>query len=56
MALTIVAAGKINKGVGILDNEYLAAFDYMVLLWVLKVLKAKGLCEDAINHIKKLVQ
>ena len=50
----IVAAGKINKGVGILDNDYLVAFDYMVLLWVLKVLKAKGLCEDAINHIKNL--
>ena len=59
MALTkpgmpLLAAGKINKGVGILDNDYLAAFDYMVLLWVLKVLEAKGLCQDAINHIKNL--
>ena len=50
----IIAAGRRNKGVGILDNDYLAAFDYMVLLWVIKVLKAKGMCESAINHIKNL--
>ena len=39
----IQAAGSMNEGVGILDNDYEAAFDYMVLTWVLRVLQAKGL-------------
>ena len=50
----IIAAGKGREGVGILDNDYRAAFDYMALSWVLRVLRAKGLAEEAINHIKNL--
>ena len=41
-------------GVGILDNDYQAAFDFMVLLWVLKVLKAKGLSQRVIDHLKNI--
>ena len=41
---------------GILDNDYKAAFDYMVLTWVLKVLKAKGLDNEVINIIKNLYE
>ena len=47
------ASGK-NEGMGILDNDYKAAFDYMVLTWVLKVLKAKGLDMEVINMILNL--
>jgi hypothetical protein len=48
-------AGKHGKGgAGILDNDYQAAFDYMVLLCVLDVLKAKGLSEDTIKHLINL--
>ena len=47
----IMAAGSKNDGVGILDNDYKAAFDYMVLTWVLKVLLAKGLDQEIINSI-----
>ena len=50
----IMAAGNGREGVGILDNNYEAAFDYVVLLWVLEVLRAKGLAEQAINHLTNL--
>ena len=50
----IAAAGTGKEGVGILDNDFKAAFDFMVLLWILKVLKAKGLAEKVINHILNL--
>ena len=50
----IQAAGSRQDGVGILDNDYKAAFDYMVLTWVLKVLEAKGLDRQVINTILNL--
>ena len=50
----IQAAGGRNQGCGILDNDYKAAFDYMVLTWVLKVLKAKGLDQEVINRLLNL--
>ena len=34
----------------------MAAFDYMVLTWVLKVLKAKGLDEMVINRLKYMYE
>ena len=50
----ITAAGSGREGVGILDNDYKAAFDYMVLLWVIKVLRAKGLSEEVLNRLLNL--
>ena len=50
----IQAAGGRDQGCGILDNDYMAAFDYMVLTWVLKVLKAKGLDQEVINRLLNL--
>ena len=50
----ILAAGHGKEGVGILDNDYQAAFDFMVLLWVLEVLRAKGLAEEVIHHLVNL--
>ena len=44
----INVANSRNQGVGILDNDYMAAFDYMVLTWVFMVLQAKGLDQQAI--------
>ena len=46
----IAAAGTGREGVGILDNDYKAAFDFMVLTWILKVLQAKGLAKEVIAH------
>ena len=50
----IMAAGHGREGVGILDNDYQAAFDFMVLLWVIQVLRAKGLAEAALSHLINL--
>ena len=50
----IAAAANQNEGVGILDNDYKQAFDYMVLIWVLKVLRAKGISEEVISHLSNL--
>ena len=50
----IAAAGTGREGVGILDNDYKAAFDFMVLTWVLKVLLAKGLAQEVINRLLNL--
>ena len=38
-------ASSCNEGSGILDNDYMAAFDLMVLTWVFRVLKAKGMAQ-----------
>ena len=52
----IFVASSRNQGAGILDNDYMAAFDYMVLTWVFKVLKAKGLDEKVIDRLKNLYE
>ena len=50
----ITAAGNSKEGVGILDNDYKAAFDYMVLHWVFKVLKAKGLDQRVLDRLTNI--
>ena len=39
----IEATRGMKEGAGILDNDYKAAFDKMSMLWIFKVLLAKGL-------------
>ena len=50
----INAAGKSRSGCGILDTDLVAAFDWMVIPWVLLVLEKKGLCKEAINRATNL--
>ena len=50
----ITAAKDSNEGMGILDNDYKAAFDFMVLHWGLRVLKAKGLDQQVINRLTNI--
>ena len=50
----INVANNRNQGAGILDNDYMAAFDYMVLTWVFKVLEAKGLDQQVISRLKTI--
>ena len=50
----IFIANSKNKGAGILDNDYMALFDFMVLTWVFKVLKAKGMDQKVINRLYNL--
>ena len=50
----IFMANSRNQGAGILDNDYMAAFDFMVLTWVFQVLEAKGVDKQFINTLKNL--
>ena len=51
----IYSAGReVKKGCGILDTDYMSAFDLLVLDWVFLVLAKKGLCKEAIDRIKNL--
>ena len=50
----IWAAGQRGERAGILDNDYQAAFDFMVLLWVFKVLQAKGLDPEVIERLRSI--
>ena len=50
----IYAAGRSKLGCGILDTDYMAAFDYLVMHWVFMVLSRKGLCDKVITRLKNL--
>ena len=52
----INAASGRNQGAGILDNDYMAAFDLMVLTWVFKVLKARGLNQNTIDRLQTMYE
>ena len=47
-------ANSRNQGAGILDNDYMAAFDFMVLTWVFQVLEAKGVDQQFINTLRNM--
>ena len=50
----IFAASNRKEGCGILDTDYIAAFDWMVMQWVFKELAKKGLSNQVINRLKNL--
>ena len=50
----IQAVSKSKIGCALLDLDFVAAFDYTVLEWVLMVLRKKGLSEIVINRIRNL--
>ena len=50
----IIKAGISKQGCGIVDNDYKAAFDFLVMSWVFAVLQAKGLNQSVIDRIKNL--
>ena len=50
----VLAAGRGKEGVGLLDNDYKAAFDFIVMLWVFKVLLAKGVEPAVISRLKNI--
>ena len=39
---------------GILDSDFMMAFDFLSIFWVIKVLWAKGLCEEVIRRLLRL--
>ena len=52
----IFAAGKEKKGCGIVDLDFQAAFDFLCMEWVQKVLKKKGLSKQNLSKIKRIYE
>ena len=50
----IYAAGMRKSGCGLADNDFQAAFDYLCLDWVRKVLEKKGLAKEALHRFTNL--
>ena len=50
----INAVSKSKVGCALLDLDFIAAFDYTVFVWVIAVLRAKGLAESVISRIANL--
>ena len=50
----IQASVKSKDGCGIIDTDYMAAFDFLVMTWVFLVLEKKGLSEEVINRLRNL--
>ena len=51
---SIFAVTKSKQGCALLDLDFIAAFDYQVMSWVLSVLQAKGLSQKVISRISNL--
>ena len=50
----IVAANKSNGNCGILDADFMAAFDYLDMNWVFMVLEKKGLSQNVIDKVRNI--
>ena len=50
----IQACSGSKEGLGLLDNDYKSAFDFMVMLWVFRVLKAKGVDQAVIDRLMNI--
>ena len=50
----IFAAGKMRDGSGIADTDFMAAFDWMLLSWVWRVLGKLGVDNHVIENVKNL--
>ena len=51
---TIQQVGKSRLGCGILDLDFMAGFDWLVMNWVYLVLAKKGLNQQVINRIERI--
>ena len=56
MPFIVHVAQNKNLRCGIGDQDYIAAFDYLVLPWVWKVLRKKGVNEESINRLENLYE
>ena len=50
----IESASKQRGGFGMLDNDYKCAFDYMIMLWVFKVMLAKGVDKRVVDRLTSI--
>ena len=51
---TIQQVGRSRLGCGILDLDFMAGFDWLVMNWVYLVLAKKGLSQQVINRIERI--
>lgn len=51
-AINSASHSRLRCGIG--DQDYIAAFDFLVLSWVWKVLERKGVHQDTLVRLKKL--
>ena len=51
---TIQQAGKSKQGCGLLDLDFLAGFDWLVMNWVYMVLEKKGVDQQVVNRLQRL--
>ena len=50
----IHAVSKSKASCALVDLDFIAAFDFTVLDWVLKVMRAKGVCEEVISRLENI--
>jgi hypothetical protein len=50
----IMKAGQSMSGCGIVDNDYKAAFNFLVMTWVFDVIRAEGLHPKVIERLNNL--
>ena len=50
----IQQAGKSKQGCGLLDLDFLAGFDWLVMNWVYMVLEKKGVDQQVVNRLQRL--
>ena len=47
-------AGKSRSGCGLLDLDFLAGFDWLVMEWVYLVMGKKGVCQVVIDRVRRI--
>ena len=47
---------KDRKGCGILDLDFLARFDWLIMSWLYSVLKKKGVAAEVIDRLGRLYE
>ena len=52
----IQAVCKSKMGCGLLDLDFLAGFDWLIMDWVYAVLEKKGVPSEVVNRVKRLYQ
>ena len=50
----IQQAGKSKVGCGLLDLDFMAGFDWMVMAWVYKVSLKNGVCMEVISRLQRI--
>ena len=50
----INAVSKSKAGCAFIDLDFIAAFDYTIMDWIFKVMRAKGVCDEVIRRLTNI--